>query len=256
MWDNLIVLNGTLLEEEKVILDSGFYFGRGLFETMLVKEKPIFLNEHLDRINKGLKLIGVNKTISDEEVMKAVLKLKCKNNILKLVVTEKNTIFTSRKNNYIDKHYKKGFSIKISNVKRNEYSSLTYLKSMNYLENILEHEKCISEGYNEVLFLNTKGNLAEGSISNVFFVKNGKIHTPKVECGLLSGTIRKCIVDKYNVVEGEFIKEDLLNSEGIFLTNSIMGIMKVSEACGIKFKDNNIIENIYKDYNNYINLLE
>lgn len=250
----MIVLNGDLLEDEKIILDSGFYFGRGLFETMLIKENPVFLDEHLDRINKGLKFIGLNKIISSREVIKAVLKLKCKNNVLKLVVTEKNTIFTARKNNYVDEHYKKGFSINISNVRRNEHSSLTYLKSMNYLENILEHEKCISEGYNEVLFFNTKGSLTEGSTSNIFFVKNGRIHTPKVECGLLEGTVRKYIIDKYNVVEGEFIKEDLLNSEGIFLTNSIMGVMKVSEVCGIKFKDNNIIKNICKDYNNYINL--
>ncbi len=251
----MILLNGELIDEEKVILDSGFYFGRGLFETMLVKNEPLFLEEHLNRINNGLEIIGIDNVITSEEVMNAVLKLNCKNNVLKLVVTEKNIVFTSRKNNYIDEHYKKGFRVKISDVKRNEYSTLTYLKSMNYLENILEHEKCINQGYNEVLFLNTKDNLTEGSVSNVFFIKNGKIYTPKIQCGLLNGTIRKYIIKNYNVIEGNFTREDLMNSEGVFLTNSIMGVMNVYEISGETLKNNNVIEKIREKYEQYISRL-
>lgn len=248
----MIILNGELVDNEKILLDSGFYFGRGLFETIYVGQKPAFLREHLDRINEGLKAIGIDKSIDREEVIKAASQLKCKNNVLKLVVTEKNTIFTSRKNNYTDESYEMGFKVKISEIKRNEYSSLTYLKSMNYLENILEHEKCIKEGYNEVVFFNTKDDLAEGSVSNVFFIKNNCIYTPKVECGLLNGTIRKYIISKYDVIEGNFKKQDLLNADAIFLTNSIMGIMKVSEFSKVKFKDNIIIKNIYEDYKSCI----
>jgi 4-amino-4-deoxychorismate lyase len=59
----MILLNGNILEEEKVLLDSGFYFGRGLFETMLVNNVPLFLQEHLDRINSGLPVIGIDKEI-------------------------------------------------------------------------------------------------------------------------------------------------------------------------------------------------
>jgi Branched-chain amino acid aminotransferase/4-amino-4-deoxychorismate lyase len=248
----MILLNGELQDSEKIHLDSGFYFGRGLFETMSVKRKPVFLTEHLNRINSGLQIIGVNKKITEEDVLEAVSKLNCEDCVLKLVVTDKNVIYTTRKNNYTEEQYKKGFSIKISTVKRNPYSKITYLKSLNYLENILEHENCIEEGYNEVVFFNTNEKLAEGSVSNVFFIKDKKIYTPSTDCGLLNGTVRKFIVNNYDIIEGEFDEEDLMNSDEIFLTNSIMGVMKVSKVCDKHIKGSVITENIRREYEEYL----
>lgn len=179
----MILLNGEIIKDDKIFLDSGFYFGRGLFETMFVNNTPLFLQDHLYRINEGLSIIGINKKITKYEVMDAVKKLQCNNCVLKLMVSEKNILFNTRKNNYTEEQYKKGFKVKIGSVKRNESSKLTYLKSLNYLENILEHEKCIDEGYNEVLFFNTDDKLAEGSVSNVFFIKNEKyiLHLKNVD---------------------------------------------------------------------------
>lgn len=248
----MMLFNGELTDEEKIQIDSGFYFGRGLFETMLVKKNPVFLREHLERVNSGLEVIGVNKKITEEEVVGAASKLQCENCVLKLIVTDKNTIYTTRKNNYTEEKYKNGFSIKISSVKRNAYSKITYLKSLNYLENILEHEKCIEDGYNEVLFFNTDDNLSEGSVSNVFFIKDKKIYTPSISCGLLDGTVRKFMMNNYNVIEGKFNEEILMNSDEIFLTNSIMGIMKVSKICGKNILSSDITENIRKKYEEYI----
>ena len=244
----MILLNGRIVENKNVLLDSGFYFGRGLFETILVNNVPLFLEEHLDRINNGLSIIGINKEITKSEVMDAVKKLQCNNCVLKLVVTEKNTLFITRKNNYTEEQYMKGFKVKISSVKRNEFSQLTYLKSLNFLENILEHEKCIDEGYDEVLFLNTTGKLAEGSVSNVFFIKNKKIYTSSTECGLLDGIVRKFIINNFDVTEGEFCKEDLISANSVFLTNSLMGIMKVSNIYNRRFNDYSIIDKIKKVY--------
>lgn len=248
----MILLNGELQDLEKIHLDSGFYFGRGLFETMLVKREPVFLREHLDRINNGLQIINVDKKIAEEDVLDAVSKLKCEDCVLKLVVTDKNVIYTTRKNNYTEEHYKKGFKVKISSTKRNQYATTTYLKSLNYLENILEHENCIKEGYNEVIFFNTNGNLTEGSVSNVFFIKDRKIYTPFINCGLLNGTVRKFMMNNYNVVEGEFNNEDLINSDEIFLTNSIMGVMKVSRIGEKSITISDMTENIRKRYEEYI----
>lgn len=244
----MMLLNGKIIEDDKVFLDSGFYFGRGLFETMLVNNIPLFIEEHLYRINKGLSIIGINKEITEDEVMDAVNKLQCNNCVLKLVVTEKNTLFNTRKNNYTKEQYKRGFKVKISSVRRNEFSRLTYLKSLNYLENILEHEKCIDEGYNEVLFFNTGDKLSEGSVSNVFFTKNEKIYTPSKKCGLLEGTVRKFIINNFDVTEGEFSKEDLMSADSAFLTNSIMGIMKVSSIYNRSLNECSIIEKIKKVY--------
>lgn len=244
----MMFLNGKVVEDNKILLDRGLYFGRGLFETMLVNNRPLFLEDHLYRINKGLSIIGINKEITENEVINAVEKLQCNNCVLKLVVTEKNTLFITRKNKYTKEQYCRGFKVKISSVKRNKFSQLTYLKSLNYLENILEHEKCIDEGYNEVLFFNTEGKLSEGSVSNIFFIKDKKIYTPSKKCGLLEGTVRKFIMNNFDVIEGEFTREDLMSADSVFLTNSLMGVMRVSNIYNRSFNEYSIIEKIKKVY--------
>lgn len=248
-----MIVNGTLGEEKKILLDNGFFFGKGLFETMLVKSNSIlFLKEHLERMNKGLKIIGIDKKIEPKEVIAALEKLKIKDGILKLTVSEKNNIFTCRANNYTEKMYNDGFKLKISQLRRNKYSTTTYLKSLNYFDNILEHDKCKIEGYDEVLFLNADNEIAEGSVSNIFFIKNNIIYTPRVDCGLLNGTIRKYILKNYNVIEGNFSKKQLLQANEIFLTNSVMGIMPVSKIEDKVFREKDIVYSIINDYREYV----
>ena len=243
-----MMLNGEVAEDERIILDSGFHFGRGLFETMLVKEEPLFLAEHLERINKGLPLIGIDKKISREEVLDAAEKLQCRGRVLKMAVTEKNTLFTARENRYKAEDYSRGFNVGISPVMRNESSPLTYLKSLNYLDNILEHERCIRQGLDEVLFFNSRGMLCEGSVSNVFFIKGDRIFTPSAECGLLGGVVRKFILDSFGVTEGSFTRGELLEADCVFLTNSVMGIMKIAEIDGKCCGENDILGAVKAEY--------
>lgn len=244
----MILFNGKLENSETINLDSGLSFGRGLFETMLVKERPLFLRQHLDRINKGLKLIGIEKSISKDEVLDAVQRLQCTNSVLKLIVTEKNTLFSTRSSRYTEDHYTTGFSAAISSVRRNETSPLVYLKSLNYLDNILEHEKFSGAGFDEVLFLNTQGFLAEGSFSNIFFIKGSKVFTPSLDCGLLDGILRRFVIDHFTVIEGRFTEADLMSADSAFLTNSIMGIIKLSALNGRQYDESSIIREIQDTY--------
>lgn len=245
----MIVLNGELKERETVNLDGGFYFGRGLFETMLVKGKPLFLNEHLDRLNKGLASIGIERKVSPREVMDAVAMLQCSDKVLKLTVTDKNVLFTSRDNRYTNENYKIGFSATVSKIQRNSTSPLTYLKSLNYLDNILEYERCRKDGFDEVLFLNSEGSLAEGSLSNVFFIKSGSIYTPSISCGLLDGIVRNFVTKRFDVIEGRFSIHDLKSADSAFLTNSVMGIMKLASLDGTCFGESYKVREIIDAYN-------
>lgn len=248
----MILLNGELVDEKELPIDSGLYFGRGLFETILVKNLPVFLKEHLNRLNEGLMSIGIHRRLKDEEVLRDIAKLNCENSVVKIVVTEKNVIYTTRKNNYTEKIYKEGFKVKISSSRRNEYSRMSYLKSLNYLENILEHEDAIKEGFNEVIFLNTENKLAEGSMSNIFFIKDGKIYTPSIDCGLLNGTVRSFIINRYEVFQGKFTLETLMNCDAAFLTNSVMGVMRISKIGDKDLKNSNFVGTIRGEYKSYI----
>jgi len=252
----MILINGNL-SEDKISLDSGFFFGRGVFETILVKEKPILLEAHIQRLNNGLNTLGINKKITEGEIYAGMEKLNCKNCVLKIMVSEKNTIITTREIPYKSSDYEQGFSLGLSEVRRNAYSNLTYVKSFNYVENIIERDKIINKGYNEALFLNTEGVVSEGAISNIFFIENGIIFTPKIKCGLLPGIIREFVIQNsmamgFKIREGEFTLESLMKAEGVFITNSVMGIMKVSKIEDKIVKESKIISEIKRYYDRYV----
>lgn len=228
----------------KINLDDGFSFGEGVFETIkIVNGKALFLDEHIDRLNSSLKFFNIYKEISSKEVLE-YLKDAEKNCALKIMVSKENTIFTTRKDPYISVDRKKEYSLTISKVLRNSTSSLVYHKTLNYYENILENRKAKSAGFDEVIFLNEEGYVCEGSVSNIFFIKDNKIYTPDVKCGLLNGIIRKVIMKKFEVVETLIKKEELATFKSAFITNSLMEVRLVKNIDEIEFKDSKLIEEI------------
>lgn len=244
-----------IFNEDKALIDSGTFFGRGVFETILIKNKPHFLKEHIERLNDGITKLSLGDHINPDVILEKINEYKLDNLALKIVVTEKNIIFSTREVKYKAENYESGFKVKISNNIRNSKSSLTYVKSINYLDNLLEYENANLEGYNEAIFLNENNRLAEGCTTNIFIVKDNNIYTPSEKCGLLSGIIRRYVIDNFNVYEKEISKEELLNADEVFLTNSLVGIIKVSEIEGYKFKSR-ITENIRKTYEEHIGVKE
>lgn len=244
-----------IFNEDKALIDSGTFFGRGVFETILIKNKPHFLKEHIERLNDGITKLSLGEHIKSDIVLEKINEYKLDNLALKVVVTEKNIIFSTRELKYKSDNYEKGFKVKIANNIRNSKSILTYIKSINYLDNLLEYEKANLEGYNEAIFFNENNWLTEGCTTNIFIVKDNNIYTPSEKCGLLNGIIRKYVIDSFNVYEKEISKEELLTAEEIFLTNSLVGVIKVSEIKGRKLKSK-ITEDIRKTYEEHIGIRE
>lgn len=80
----------------------------------------------------------------------------------------------------------------------------------------------------DALFFNERGELTEGSIHNVFIVKDGKWRTPAVACGLLEGTYRKMFLAEHpEALETVLGLDDLLNADAIFVCNSVRGMYEV-----------------------------
>lgn len=248
----MLILNGKLCEDNNIKYDSGYTFGRGVFETILVKDKPIFLEEHFLRMAEGIKKLNISNFFDIDYIKNMILKHDIKNCILKIIVSDKNVIFETRPSSYKQEDYERGFKLKVSDLKKNPYSITTYVKSLNYTDNIIEREKALKEGFDEVLFLNCHDSLAEGSVSNIFFIKDNRLFTPSVECGLLKGIMRSWVINNFKVQEGRFALDDIMNSEGVFLTNSVMGIMKVSSINNISMRFSDIVNNIRNKYEEFI----
>ena len=249
-------MRDIIFNEDKINLDSGYFFGRGVFETILVKDKPIFLKEHISRLNEGIKILNIGDKVIEEDILNIINKHNIKYCGLKIVVTEKNIVLEKRDIPYKSDDYLKGFSLKLSNINRNSKSKLSYIKSINYLENILEREEALNNGYNEVLFLNEKGYLSEGSMSNIFIVIDKEIYTPSIKCGLLPGIVRNFLIKEYKIIEKELTLEDIMMADEIFITNSLLGIMGISKFENRILTENKITIMLRKEYEAKIEILE
>lgn len=249
----MIVLNGKMIEQKMIHLDRGFLFGCGVFETIFIKEgRPIFLREHLERLNRGLKTLKIQRQLNEGDTLLAIEKLQPENCALRISVSDENVLFTKRELPYKKEDYDKGFSLKVSEITRNPKSHTTYIKSLNYIDNGLEKEKALEAGFNEAIFLNGEGIVTEGCTANLFWIRDNTLYTPSVDCGLLEGVMRHWVNTHYPVIQGKFSLEQVLSSEGVFLTNSLMGIMKVHRIEAKEFKHNPLIQSLQGDYSKYL----
>lgn len=241
-------------KNKELILDDGMNFGLGAFETIKISNcgKAMFLKEHLERLKNTLAVLDINNSISIKQIEDVINFNKLKNVALKIVVTRQNIIISTRDIPYKDEDYNRGFNVCFSEYRRNSKSLLTYHKTLNYGENILEKRNSLKRGFNEPLFLNEKDEISEGATTNIFFIKQDRIYTPKINTGLLNGILRRWVINNFNVCEGSYTIENLKDFDEIFLTNSLLGIMKVNNIDGydlnLKYDKTNEILKTYLNY--------
>lgn len=263
-----IYLNDKIAEKNQdFILGSGLFHGYGLFETIKITESnPVFINEHYHRIKKSSAFLELKINMTLQEFIKKSRELirinKIQEGALKLLffkgAKQNHILISTDLKIYEPEKYKYGLSIKFSERIKNEKSLLTGHKTLNYLENILEKTTALKEGYDDALFLNSRGNITETTVANIFFINKNKIYTPSLDSGILPGIIRKKIVQiakQKNVLlkEGCFSQEELMNAEAVFLTNSLMGVMPVKSINNKKFAlDNKIFRQISSLYRQFL----
>jgi para-aminobenzoate synthetase/4-amino-4-deoxychorismate lyase len=85
-------------------------------------------------------------------------------------------------------------------------------------------------GLFDIIFMNERDEITEGTISNIFILSEGVLWTPPVECGLLDGTLRQELVEKGEARERIIFLHDLKKAEKIFLGNSVKGLVEVRPA--------------------------
>jgi branched-chain amino acid aminotransferase/4-amino-4-deoxychorismate lyase len=118
-------------------------------------------------------------------------------------------------------------------VRRNEMSPASRLKTLSYLDNVLAREEARAAGGDEAVMLNTKGQLACAAAANLFWVRDGRVFTPALECGVRAGITRARLMAAHPVEEVVAIREDLDAAEAIFLTNSLAGVRAVCALDGL-----------------------
>lgn len=245
-------LNGKILDKEPY--DDSIFYGKSLFETIaIINGKALFLEEHIGRLRISCKKLNIPIVENFESELSLFLKRArdLREGMLKIQVSDRNLYikiqpFSLR--NFPD-GIKAGF---IKNYYQNE---LGFYKSSNYLLNILARKEISEAGCFEGIFFNRMGHITEGTISNIFFVKDGKLKTPHLNLNILPGISREKIIQiskelEIEVQEGFFCKDDLLDAEAVFFSNSLMkkGLVWVFDLEGHKYKKNEIVHKIQNKY--------
>jgi branched-subunit amino acid aminotransferase/4-amino-4-deoxychorismate lyase len=228
------------------IKDRGLLYGYSLFETMPVKNgKPVLLFHHLERMDRSASELGIRlpggRAALAALCCDAVGRSGVIEGVLRLTVTAGSgvkedgcsVISVREAIPYRKDQYEKGVSLMTLHFPRNERSPLVKHKTANYLENLLGRLEARRRGYDEGVFLNTSGRVAEGTVSNIFMVRNGELLTPPVEAGLLPGIVRRLVIEGAATAglvckEVNFTRLELQRAEECFITNSLMGIMPVT----------------------------
>lgn len=274
----MIYLNGKLVPEKKALVsvfDHGFLYGDGIYETLRAYRGTVFMiDEHIERLFRSASMIGLVLPQGHDEIKKAVYQTiianRHKEAYVRITVSrgpgplgldpalchEPTFVIISKEfKDYPRSYYQKGVSIAIVNTRRNYKKALDpKIKSLNFLNNILAKRESIEKGVYEAIMLNHRGYIAEGTISNIFFVKNNVLCTPATGVGILDGITRRLILDAAHelgiqVHEGRFKPEDAYNADEVFISNTTMEVMPVSKIddkkAGTKHK---ITKQLHKAY--------
>ena len=116
-------------------------------------------------------------------------------------------------------------------------SPLAGVKTISWLNNVWSIAEANKEGFDEVVMLNERGDVAECTSANIFAVKNGKILTPPLSSGCLEGITRGILLEiapeaGLSVVEQSLRPEDLFTAEEVFISSTNRNLISVGEIAG------------------------
>lgn len=252
---DFVHINGTLTPAQTAAVsayDHGLLYGHGLFETLPVYNSRVFrLAAHLKRLQCGAKLLGWPALPGDQCLTAAINQVLAANNVvngaLRLTVCRGRgplapddaacgdpVVIIATRPVPSASQLKTQWTLSLSAIRRNETSPLSGVKSLNYLDNILARKAARSLGADEALLLNTGGFVAEGSVSNMFFVTgDAELVTPSPASGILPGVTREAVLElaaaeNLKITERLITPEELPGFTEAFATNSLMGIMPVT----------------------------
>jgi para-aminobenzoate synthetase/4-amino-4-deoxychorismate lyase len=119
--------------------------------------------------------------------------------------------------------------VRIADERTNPCDRWFYHKTTNRALYTLAYQAATEAGYDDMLFLNLRGEVTEGAISNIFVERNGRWFTPPLDCGLLSGVYRRHLLEtRPNIEERVLMLDDLRTADAVYLCNALRGLRRVT----------------------------
>ena len=253
------------------IKDRAFNYGDGLFETIHVKNnKPLFINDHIKRLNDGCKKLKIPR-VSSKLIREVVKKAASKSNkcIIKIIYSrglsghgyhyDKNItpqLYVFKKS--LDKSKKKAFiNLAYSEYHIHENPYLSKIKHLNRIEQILGLSMKSYPQNDDYIMLDCHKKIIECISSNIFFYtysnKTFKFITPSLATCGIEGVMKQQIIKflkrkKIKIIEKDIIKKDIINFDGCFVCNVVKGVQFVNKIDKKTMHHTVQIEGLLKKY--------
>ncbi len=245
-------LNGSFLDPGAPAVradDPGFLLGLAIFETFLCEAGRVhFVEEHLERLTQAASTLGMELDPEDGWVLESA-----RNGLqavaeragegafaLRITLTPgapgagPQILITTRAWTPPEAG---GGLVAISTATKVPGLGLENVKTTGRARNVLAREEAQAQGAYEALMCTEDGDLAEGTVSNLFLVAEGKLHTPPLARGCLPGILRSKVLEPaptlgIDVLERRIEATEFESCDGAFLTSSLVRILPILGVVG------------------------
>jgi branched-chain amino acid aminotransferase len=280
--DGVIWYNGELVEWRDVklhVLSHALHYGSSVFEGQRAYGGKIFkLREHSQRLLDSGLMLGFDNPYSVEEIDQAAIDVVKANGLVDAYIrpvawrgSEMMGVATKGSKihvavaawewpSYFDEAaIMKGLRLEIAKWRRpSAETEPVHAKAAGlYMIASLCKDAATENGYDDALMLDYRGQIAECTGANIFFLKEGVLHTPTPDC-FLDGITRRTAIDLakkrgIEVIERAIMPEELGSFEQAFITGTAVEVTPLSEIAGYKFEVGDVVKTMVKDYKDLVN---
>lgn len=250
----LLWINGSQ-QTQVDVRDRGFAYGDGVFETIQVfKGQAQLLDRHMLRLKEGALRLGFCLSAVDQ-LMSELSTIELPDEaVLKLMLTrgvsgrgyvhdsdaESTRVIMLAAKPLYGLQAEQGIHLRVCDTRLGLNPALAGIKHLNRLEQVLARNEWTDPAISEGIVLDYEGYVAEGTMSNVFWVKDQSIYTPRLDrCGV-AGVVRDFLIERFStaglsVKVGLYDLASLISADEIFVCNSLIDIWPVRQLNDVTF---------------------
>lgn len=253
----MILVNGAQ-QQSLPATDRGLHYGDGLFETIaVIHGMPQLWEQHMQRLQNGCDRLGI--TPPDKTLLQAESAQLCADSeraVLKIIITRgsggrgyrppeaqqpNRIVIRYPWPEHVDSN--DGLKLRLCKTTLGCNPALAGIKHLNRLEQVIARAEWQDESIAEGLMCDTKGNIIEGTMSNLFCVRDAVLITPDIsQCGV-AGVMRAQVLALAEQLHLDACVTSVTRSElevmdEVFITNSILGIRQVAAFENVNYGDN------------------
>ena len=240
--------NGEFVEADYAT-DRSLLYGDGVFTTLVLKEgRLILIDNHLDRLKRDSQRLNINNVCIEQLKLQISKAIKSHTDgIIRITIArssgqrgylcENNQpvywISINSWPEHIKRYQQKGINVRLCKQLLSKNPTLAGIKHCNRLEQVLARNEWHDDSYQEGLMMDFDGHLIEGTMSNLFYIKQDTLFTPELTYSGVNGIMRDVIINAAKqsnipLMIAPVTIEQIKQADSVFVTNSVIAIWMVN----------------------------